>query len=71
MSTVNAHIESFHSILENECLSKQEFMSYQEARLSFTRNLARPIFKGPLMNCRGFNVIINYLYEIYFFTQWL
>lgn len=27
----NAHIESFHSILENECLGKQEFMSYQEA----------------------------------------
>jgi putative transposase len=27
----NAHIESFHSILEKECLGKQEFSSYQEA----------------------------------------
>lgn len=27
----NAHIESFHSVLEAECLQRQEFMSYQEA----------------------------------------
>lgn len=28
---LNAHIESFHSILESDCLSKHEFISYQEA----------------------------------------
>ena len=28
---MNAHIESFHAILENECYSRYEFMSYQEA----------------------------------------
>lgn len=28
---MNAHIESFHSILERDCYSKNEFMSYQEA----------------------------------------
>ncbi|AQS58432.1 transposase [Desulforamulus ferrireducens] len=27
----NAHIESFHSILERECFSRHEFRSYQEA----------------------------------------
>jgi len=40
----NAHIESFHSILENECLSKQEFMIYQEAYVSPLKNPG--IFKG-------------------------
>ena len=28
---LNAHIESFHSILEEECLSRHEFSSYAEA----------------------------------------
>ena len=28
---MNAHIESFHSILERDCYGKNEFMSYQEA----------------------------------------
>ena len=28
---LNAHIESFHSILEEECLSRHEFVSYAEA----------------------------------------
>jgi len=28
---LNAHIESFHSILEEECLSRHEFASYAEA----------------------------------------
>lgn len=28
---LNAHIESFHRILEDECLSRQEFQSYEEA----------------------------------------
>ena len=28
---MNAHIESFHSILESDCLSRQEFQSYAEA----------------------------------------
>lgn len=32
----NAHIESFHSILERECLSCQEFMTYQEAYKAVT-----------------------------------
>lgn len=27
----NAHVESFHSLLEAECLSRHEFVSYQEA----------------------------------------
>ncbi|ELK38835.1 IS3 family transposase [Escherichia coli] len=27
----NAHIESFHSVLEKECLQRNEFQSYQEA----------------------------------------
>lgn len=27
----NAHIESFHSILEDECLSRYEFRTYAEA----------------------------------------
>ncbi len=27
----NAHIESFHSILEDDCLSKYEFQSYADA----------------------------------------
>jgi putative transposase len=27
----NAHIESFHALLEAECLSRHEFLSYQEA----------------------------------------
>ncbi|MBC9786728.1 IS3 family transposase [Heliobacterium chlorum] len=27
----NAHIESFHAILERECLQRHEFMNYQEA----------------------------------------
>ncbi|WP_420841083.1 integrase core domain-containing protein [Anaerosalibacter massiliensis] len=27
----NAHIESFHRLLEDECLSKYEFESYTEA----------------------------------------
>ncbi|MHB1256542.1 MAG: integrase core domain-containing protein [Dethiobacteraceae bacterium] len=27
----NAHIESFHAILEDNCLRKHEFSSYQEA----------------------------------------
>lgn len=28
---MNAHIESFHSILERDCYGKNEFMNYQEA----------------------------------------
>jgi putative transposase len=28
---MNAHIESFHSILESDCLSRHEFQSYAEA----------------------------------------
>jgi len=28
---LNAHIESFHSILEEECLSRHEFAGYAEA----------------------------------------
>lgn len=28
---MNAHIESFHRILEDECLARYEFMSYAEA----------------------------------------
>ncbi|WP_201319372.1 IS3 family transposase [Paenibacillus sp. EPM92] len=28
---MNAHIEAFHSILEQECLSRHEFESYQDA----------------------------------------
>ncbi|CCO07871.1 IS3 family transposase [Desulforamulus hydrothermalis] len=27
----NAHIESFHAILERDCLSRHEFASYQDA----------------------------------------
>ncbi|SFH42894.1 Integrase core domain-containing protein, partial [Desulfotomaculum arcticum] len=27
----NAHIESFHAILESDCLSRHEFVSYQDA----------------------------------------
>lgn len=27
----NAHIESFHSILEEECLARYEFNSFREA----------------------------------------
>ncbi|WP_198003952.1 integrase core domain-containing protein [Thermosinus carboxydivorans] len=28
---MNAHIEAFHRLLEDECLSRHEFESYQEA----------------------------------------
>ncbi|WP_461368682.1 hypothetical protein [Candidatus Darwinibacter acetoxidans] len=28
---MNAHIESFHSILESDCLSRHEFQTYAEA----------------------------------------
>ena len=28
---MNAHIESFHSILESDCLSRHKFQSYAEA----------------------------------------
>lgn len=30
----NAHVESFHSVLENDCLSRYEFMSYTEAYIT-------------------------------------
>lgn len=32
----NAHIESFHAILENDCLSKHEFATYQDAYRTVT-----------------------------------
>ncbi len=35
----NAHIESFHSILEKECLARHEFQSYQEAYETVTNYL--------------------------------
>ena len=31
MPNLNAHIESFHRILEEDCLSRYEFYSYEEA----------------------------------------
>ncbi|MDQ6420512.1 integrase core domain-containing protein [Paenibacillus sp. LHD-117] len=34
---MNAHIESFHSVLEAECLQRHEFMSYQEAYDTVTK----------------------------------
>ncbi|WP_415783146.1 transposase, partial [Brevibacillus invocatus] len=35
----NAHIESFHSVLEKECLQRNEFQNYQEAYESVTNYL--------------------------------
>jgi putative transposase len=31
---MNAHVESFHSILEDECYSRSEFHSFKEAYTS-------------------------------------
>lgn len=35
-STLNAHIEAFHSILENECYNRYEFQSFMEYMLKYS-----------------------------------
>ncbi|MFD0618611.1 integrase core domain-containing protein [Paenibacillus sp. GCM10027629] len=36
---MNAHIESFHRLLQDECLSRYDFQNYSEANDVFTSNI--------------------------------